>query len=53
MNKHIWSRFAVITATFVINGILLAGVNYLFSGEMRQDSAGASRAALSSGARYS
>jgi hypothetical protein len=36
MNSHILSKFAIIAATFVINGLMLAGVNYLFDGQMHQ-----------------
>ena len=36
MKKPTWSTFAVVIATFVINGFLFAGVNLLFSGQMRQ-----------------
>jgi hypothetical protein len=32
MNSAIMSKFAIYTATFVINGLMLAGVNYLFNG---------------------
>jgi hypothetical protein len=38
MNNHTLSKLAIIVAAFVINGFELAGVNYLFSGEMHQRS---------------
>jgi hypothetical protein len=38
MNNHTLSKLAIIAAAFVINGFELAGVNYLFSGEIHQRS---------------
>jgi len=36
MNRHILSKFGIYAATFVINGLMLAGVNYLFNGQTQQ-----------------
>jgi hypothetical protein len=32
MNSHVLSKLAIFAATFVINGLMLAGVGYLFNG---------------------
>jgi hypothetical protein len=56
MNSHILSKLTIFAAAFVINGLMFAGVNYLFNGQMPQRSdwvslAQASRAAGEFGAR--
>ncbi len=58
MNSHILSKLTIFAAAFVINGLMFAGVNYLFNGHMHQRSdwvslAQASRVAGEFGARGS
>jgi hypothetical protein len=36
MKSHVLSRLAIFAAAFVINGLMLAGVDYLFNGKMHQ-----------------
>ncbi len=56
MNSHILSKLTIFAAAFVINGLMFAGVNYLFNGQMHQRSdwvslAQASRTTRGLGAR--
>jgi len=36
MNSHILSKFAIIAATIAVNGLMFAGVNYLFNSQTQQ-----------------
>jgi hypothetical protein len=36
MNSHTMSKLAILAAAFVINGFELAGVNYVFSGDIQR-----------------
>ena len=38
MNSHILSKLTIFAAAFAINGLMFAGVNYLFNGGMHQRS---------------
>jgi hypothetical protein len=38
MNSHILSKLTIFAAAFVINGLMFAGVNYLFNGQMHRRS---------------
>jgi hypothetical protein len=49
MNTQTMSRFAVL-ATFLINGLMLAGVNYLFNGDIHEHTYRASLAPRAAGA---
>ena len=56
MNSHILSKLTIFAAAFVINGLMFAGVNYLFNSQMHQRSdwvslAQASRTTRGLGAR--
>jgi hypothetical protein len=44
MNSHILSKFAIIAATIAVNGLMFAGVNYLFNSQMQQRTDWVSRA---------
>ena len=44
MNSQILSKLTIFAAAFLINGLMLAGVNYLFNGTAHQRTARASLA---------
>jgi len=50
MNTQTMSKFAIL-ATFLINGLMLAGVDYLFNGHMHENTFRASLAPRPAGAR--
>ena len=50
MNTSIFSKLVFFAAAFLINGLMLAGVNYLFNDQMHERTARASLAQPADGA---
>jgi hypothetical protein len=50
MNSHLLSKFAICAAAFVINALMLAGVDYVFNGKLNQRSPWASLVQTEGGA---
>jgi hypothetical protein len=51
MSSHILLKLKIFAASFVINGLMFAGVNYLFNGHMDEHTARALLAHGTDGAR--